>query len=180
MGLALHNFHDVKGFFSPHANGCNFLNADGSARLIAHGTGACPRLHPPNHKLRKAVTALAIGRGLARVPCSAGTGEQVPVPGCTTALAIGRGLARVPCSAGTGEQVPVPGCTRLQEKTGEQVPVPGCTRLQEKAGKQGLPHADRWIIGPGPLSAVESGQGGNPVDRELRDHLRPLPPFDLL
>ena len=35
MGLALHNFHDVKGFFSPHANGCNFLNADGSARLIA-------------------------------------------------------------------------------------------------------------------------------------------------
>ena len=28
----------------------------------------------PNHKLRRAVTALAIGRGLARVPCSAGTG----------------------------------------------------------------------------------------------------------
>ena len=31
----------------------------------------------PNHKLRRAVTALAVGRGLARVPQ-----EQVPVPGC--------------------------------------------------------------------------------------------------
>jgi hypothetical protein len=33
----------------------------------------------PNHKLRRAVTALAIGRGLARVPQ-----EQVPVPVCRT------------------------------------------------------------------------------------------------
>ena len=39
----------------------------------------------PNHKLRRAVTALAIGRGLARVPCSAGTRNRClspAAPGC--------------------------------------------------------------------------------------------------
>jgi hypothetical protein len=59
----------------------------------------------PNHKLRRAVTALAIGRGLARVPCSAGTRNRCLSPAA-------------------------PGCRNT-----EQVPVPGCTRLQEKAGK---------------------------------------------
>jgi hypothetical protein len=39
----------------------------------------------PNHRLRKGVTALAIGRGLARVPCSAGTRNRClspAAPGC--------------------------------------------------------------------------------------------------
>jgi len=38
-------------------------------------------------------------------------------------------------------------------------------------GIQELPKADRWIIGPYPLSAVERGEGRDTVDRELGDHL---------
>ena len=48
----------------------------------------------------------------------------------------------------------------------------------QTVGIQELPKADRWIIGPYPFSAVERGECRDSVDRELGDHLWPLPPVD--
>jgi hypothetical protein len=74
----------------------------------------------PNHKLRSAVTALAIGRGLARVPQ-----EQVPVPGCRA-----RGTGTDCCAAGASPSHDTSriAWAKLMARVGEEFPLecPGC------------------------------------------------------
>jgi hypothetical protein len=83
----------------------------------------------PNHKLRRAVTALAIGRGLARVPCSAGTGA---CPRLHPAAGKGRetGTGTDCCAAGASPSHDTSriAWAKLMARVGEEFPLecPNC------------------------------------------------------
>jgi hypothetical protein len=74
----------------------------------------------PNHRLRKAVTSLAIGRGLAHVPQ-----EQVPVPVCRTR---GTGTDCYAAGASPSHDTSRIAWAKLMARVGEEFPLacPNC------------------------------------------------------